>query len=254
MSSAADHGSAFSHAARWAGSRAAGALSVPSASRWSVIGLLITAAFFMLRRMTARQAASRHCSRPFRVPAGRNRARRSRSCSYGHPVGAENRVTCSHQHLRHRGPGSRVQHQRPLGMIIRRRSDSPLSCRAAASPGSWCSPRRPARTLDRPPHLRPPPANRRSSQQPSRSARPAPSFAAMTPGPPPPHSATACAAQPRSPPDSLQPSPQGGRLFFGPHPGHRRRGEGLKRGLLRPKSVCRPCWPSWRRLAVAPGK
>jgi hypothetical protein len=30
-----------------------------------------------------------------------------------------------------------------------------------------------------------------------------------------------------------------GWLFFGLRPGHRRRGEWLKRGLPRPKSVCR---------------
>jgi hypothetical protein len=30
-----------------------------------------------------------------------------------------------------------------------------------------------------------------------------------------------------------------GWLFFGLRPGHRRRGEWLERGLLRPKSVCR---------------
>jgi hypothetical protein len=34
-------------------------------------------------------------------------------------------------------------------------------------------------------------------------------------------------------------APCRGRLFFGLRPGHRRRGEWLERGLLRPKSVCR---------------
>ena len=34
-------------------------------------------------------------------------------------------------------------------------------------------------------------------------------------------------------------APCRGWLIFGLRPGHRRRGEWLKRGLLRPKSVCR---------------